>query len=643
LVRLHVAIDRSASDPTIPFVTVAETPDALGILGALADARMAPVQWVVVWLAKAPSIFLGGDSLDGPASNVELERRWNGSWRAWDGAADTSHVILPANPSMPSPILLLSADGLPPQALTAGRDPAPLALCTDDALLEANDLPSFSRSTMRFLASRPTHGAPRFYWLSGGDAPIGGTTAVTDLVRDHPGRILFNAGVGLLGAGPIRVTRYHPVQYLDLAAMLHGEAPRPGPRGAEAVTLPGGSELLKAWNSAAKLRTRTSDAGRLFGSLDGAALRNLESMLLRLRAVADMIAVVRDATERGQQPLFNLAAESFAADVDCLTEGLPFLWQTRVRLARPGVARAFTVDANPPLRLFSRPPSTGLDSLVPTEPAVAFLAEALLLDVADTGAGSIALKMQLVPRQPVSVSQTDLLRFHLRVGDRQIPILARPLKAMTGRQPFEARSMPFAPPADRPMRAGAQVSMLVETIPLEGSPHDLYALFILACRMLLSGGHPGALGTVTEVEEASTIAALRDAVGADDTREAPARGPLFGDADEFPKVLRPAPLSLSDETPDGWPEGVTTELWSDVLRAIAAMRPGWPGCPCRDLAHFDPDDLGRVFDAPLAAFEALVRRARVSLLGQRAIDAEIRAVALELASREAGRSVASRS
>jgi hypothetical protein len=622
-------------------VTVAETPDALGVLGALADARTVPVRWVVIWMAKAPSVFLGGDSLDEPASNVEIERRWNASWRAWDSTSDASHAIVSANPSLPSPALLLSAEGHAPKALTAGRDPTPLELCTDDALLEANELPSFSRSTYRFLASRPAHGSPRFYWLSGGDAPIGGTTPVTDLLRDHPDRVLFNAGVGLLGAGPIRITPYHPVQYVDLAAMLHGEAPRPGPRGGEPLVLPGGSALLQAWGAASKLRTRPTDAGRMFGSLDGAPVRNLEALSLRLRAVADMIAAVREATDRGGQPLFNLSADSFAADIDCLAEGLPFLWQTRVRLARPGVARTFTVDADPPLRLFSRPPSAGLDSLVPTEPAVAFLTEALLLDVADAGAGSITLKVQLVPRQPVSISQTDLLRFHLRIGDKQIPILARPLRAMTGRQPFEARSMPFAPPADRPMRAGAQVSMLVETIPLEGSPHDLYALFILACRMLLAGGHPTTHAAASEIEEAATIAALREAVGADGTRDAPARGPLFEGAAGFPKVLRPAPLALSEGTPDAWPEGVSMELWSDVLRALVTLRHGWPGCPCRDLAHFDPDDPGRVFDAPLAAFEALVRRARTTLLGQRTIDAEIRSVALELAAGERRRGVAS--
>jgi hypothetical protein len=642
LVRLHVAIDRSSGDAARPFVTVAETLDALGLLGALADGRTAPVRWVVIWIAKSPSVFLGGDSLDGPSSNVDFERRWNASWRAWDGSNDASYAILHANPTTPAPILLLSTDGQAPRPLTAGRDPTPLALCTDDGLLEANELPAFSRSTVRFLVSRPAHGAPKFYWLSGGDAPLTGTTAVMDLMRDHPGRVLFNAGVGLLGGGPIRVTPYHPVQYVDLAAMLHGEAPRPGPRGTESVALPGGSELLNAWAGAAKLRTRPSDAGRLFGSLDGAEPRNLEATCLRLRAVRDMIAAVREATERGRQPLFNLAAESFVADIDCLAEGLPFLWQTRVRLARPGVARTFTLDADPPLRLFSRPPSTGLDSLVPTEPAVAFLAEALLLDVADAGAGSIALKVQLVPRQPISIAQTDLLRFHLRVGDKQIPILARPLRAMTGRQPFEARSMPFVPPADRPMRAGAQVSMLVETIPLEGSPHDLYALFILACRMLLAGGHPTVLATVSEVEEASTIAALRDAIGADGTREAPEHGPLYGRAADFPKVLRPAPLSQGDGTPESWPKGLTTELWSDVLRAIATLRHGWPGCPCRDLAHFDPEDPARVFDAPLAAFETLVRQARTCLLGQRAIDAEIRAVALELAALAKARPAAAR-
>ncbi len=636
LVRLHIALVPGAEDQARPFVTVAETSDAVGLLGALADARQVPVRWVVIWLVKAPSPFLGGDALDGPASNIEIERRWAAAWRPWDAANDASLLIGSGRPDARHPVLLLGRDGSPPKPLTAGGDPTPIELCTDDGLLEANELPAFSRSTERFLVARPAHGTPRFYALADGDASHESAQSLQDLLRDHRDHVVFNAGGGLLGAGPMRVTPLQPVPYFDLAAILHGEQPRLAVRGPAGLALPGADGLMRAWETAAAHRTRPVDAGRLFGSLDAASLRNLEATYLRVRAVADMIAAVRDAIEGAGQPLFNVSPESFAAEIGSLTEGLPFLWQTRLRLVRPGVARTFTVDADPPLRLFSRPPSAGLDSLVPTEPSTTFLADTLLLDVADAGAGAVTLKVQLVPRQPVSVAETDLLRLNLRVGDQQTPVLARPIRAMVGRQPFEARTMPFAPPANRPMSAGSQVSVLAETIPLEGSPHDLYALFVLACRMLLAGGHPTELGAKTEAEEAATIVALGHALGADDARSAPAQGPLFDEATAFPAVLRPAPLVASDGTPEEWPEGITTALWSDVLRAIASLRHGWPGCPCRNLAHFEADDPARIFDRPLDAFDSLARRLRTALLGQRAIDAEIRAVALELAERPGG-------
>jgi len=631
LVRLHVAIVAEAEDTARPFVTVAETADAVGFLGALADARAVPIRWVVIWLAKSPTVFLGGDEFDGPASNLEIERRWAAAWRAWDTQNDASFSIGAHDLQTRHPVLLLSAEGHAPRPLSAGRDPAPLELCTDDGLLEANELPTFSGSTRRFLVSRPAHGSPKFYELTEGETAQGHAQSVRDLMREHRDRVLFNAGPGLLGAGPIRVTPFHAVPYLDFAAILHGEAPRLAFGGANGLSLPDGANFLRAWEASARHRTRPLDAGRLFGSLDAPELRTLEATYLRVRAVADMIRCVRDAVERSGQPLFNVSPESFVTEIDCLTDGLPFLWQARVRLARPGVARTCTVAADPPIRLFSRPQTTGLDSLVPTEPATAFLAEALLLDVAEVGAGSIALKVQLVPRQAVSVAETDLLRLNLRVGDRQLPILARPIRAMIGRQPFEARTLPFSAPADRPMRAGAQVSVLAETIPLQGSPHDLYAIFILACRMLLAGGHPTALESGKEAEEAATIAALRLAIGADNAREAPSEGLLFARPDAFPPLVLPAPLVASESGTATWPSGIGAGLWSDVLRAIASLRPGWPGCPCRDLAHFDADDPARIFDRPLDAFELLTRQLRTALLGQRAIDAEIRAVALELA------------
>jgi len=635
VVRACIVIEPSVASPLAPFITVDETIDAVGYLGCLADGRLQPVRWLVIWLAKAPSRPLGGTALDLPASNPEVLRRWNAAWRPWDDGGPVGPALCIPGQESCGPVLLLDRNGGDPTPLTYGRERLKLELCDDDALLAANEHPTFSATTHRFLVSRPAQGSARFVWLSGSEQPDGVPTVV-DAAEAAGDCILFNAGPGLLGAGPIRMTQLDPIGFIDHCSLLHGEPLRsalrftPSPRAERTALEAAASPMLRSWLDLAERRTPATDAGRLFGAGDPLWLRELEVCYLRVRAVADMVASVRDSVERSGHPLFNVAPEAFAVETAPQRDGLPFLWQARVRLARPGVARTFTVDSDPPLRLFARPAAASLDSLVPMHEASAFLAEGLILDVSDAGSNRIALKIQIAPRQVVSVSETDLLRFTLRVGEHFVPILAKPLRAIVGRQVFEARSLPFSPPGSRPIRAGANMSMTVETVPLEGTPHDLYALFVIACRTLLAGGHPTAHGTEAAAEEAETLARLRDALGVDTGAPESGKGALFESPAELHPLLHPAPLRASADDRPTWPAGIPPALWSDLLRALASMRPGWPGCPCRNFADFDPELAARVFDASEQRLEALARRLRILILGERSIDAEIRRAALDL-------------
>lgn len=638
LLRLCVAlVPDKASRAGHSFVGVNETLDAVGVLGCFADRHLVPSRWVVIWLGRTANDGLDPDSETLRPSNPEILRRWEAAWRPWDPRRSPLGAIGWNAEATSSDVLLLSPDGSPPLPLTVGRERLPVRLCTDDALLEANGLPTYSGGTSRFLIAKPTNGDPRFVWLSGGDKAPEGSVDIAELAEAHPGHVLFNAGGGLLGAFPFRVTPFHPVSYPDLTAALHGEALRSdlrlgattdGPRAdLEGRTSP----LLAQRSRGLAARVRSDDAGRFFGSQDSLALRHLEANYLRVQAIADILCAVRDAVDHTGLPLFNLAPESFLAEIESPREGVPFLWQARVRLARPGSAREATLSTDPPVRQFIRPNGTSLDALAPTRAIPDYRAEGLISDVSDSGPNRVVLKGQLTPRMPVEVATTDLLQFYLKLGDRPVLVHARPLQEIAGRQTFQFRSLPFQPPAGSSVRAGATVSVFVTTIPLEGTPHDLYAIFVLACRLLIAGGSPLSTAAPHATEEAQTIAKLESLLMASSSVEGSAiASPLFTRAADLDPRLYPAPLRAAEGSPSSWPVGIPIPLWSDLLRALGQLRPGWPGCGCKDFSHFESDAPGRVFDAPLATFTALAARLRTSLLGERSIDSEIRAAALAL-------------
>lgn len=617
------------------FVVVNETLDAQGVLGCFADQFLAPARWVVIWLARSTRVDIpGADPALAPA-NPEVLRRWEAAWRAWDPRLGAQRAVGWPAETPSGGVLLVAADGSPPQPLTFGRERLPLRLCTDDTLLAANKLPTYSESNYRFLIAQPASGDPRFVWLSGGEGPVEESINVAEVASAFPERVLLNAGPGFLGAFPIRVTPFHPVRYSDLAATLHGEPLRSDLRLGPSAEPPhteleaSSSPLMARWTRGRSSRA-VADAGRFFGSQDGLALRHLEANYLRIQAIGDILSEVRDAVDLTGLPLFNVSPESFVADIELPREGVPFLWQTRVRIARPGIAREARLAGDPSLRQFLRPSGDGLDSLAPTRSIPDYPADAAILDVSESGPDRIVLRGRLNPRLPIEVATTDLLQFYLQIGDRQVVVLARPLREMIGKQAFEFQSLPFELPAGRVVRAGAQSRVFVTTIPLEGTPHDLYAVFVLACRLLLAGANPLAVTATDAAEEAQAIAALESLMTSGRSSGEGSRIPLFTKAEDLDPKLYPAPLQATDGTPAVWPIGIPIGLWADVLRSLGQLRPGWPECGCRDFSHFETDAPGRVFDAPLVAFSELASRFRTSLLGERPIDADIRSAALAI-------------
>lgn len=164
----------------------------------------------------------------------------------------------------------------------------------------------------------------------------------------------------------------------------------------------------------------------------------------------------------------------------------------------------------------------------------------------------------------------------------------------------------------------------------------MYAIFVLGCRLLLAGCDPLGAGAAHTAREARTIEALAEMIAAanESTEPGGVRERLARALEQNPSLLAPELLPAAPRpamaSAAALPADLPVDLWSDVLWALAQLRPGWPGARCKDFGDFSSDFPAGIFDTVIGTFRDLTFWFRARLLGQRLIDREIRGVADEL-------------
>ena len=612
--RLCAVIRRPAGTDPAALVGLGEEPAASRFLGCVVDAGGRVHEWLE-WevqttdfpVASGSPVLLNNALLDAEWTRHSLALRELTPGHCLQTGWEASH---------PAPMILDAAGGEP--VAVPGWE-----LCRDEAALTAAGLPTYSGSLHRYIwngAKAP----PRFLAASPG-------TPSPEEPADSPGSVSAALPAGMSfnpAAGLLRTQTFLP---LSLAAFSDALGGTPWPGLPQAV---GPVPLGRAYESLRHMEEPEFSGTHLFSARRGRAGRLAEVFHLKLHLLLGAARAVRALVSTTRLPLLDLSSESFRVTLEEPATGLPFLWTARPVLVRPGTAMALAVPTTGAALRYFLPPPGGPTRYRPAE-----------FGRVASGRGTVRLRsVRAAPGEPVEVEGTlvaeeglpetvsDLLRLRLRLGDGTRVELFGHLDTKEGLAAGEARfrTVPQRLPTPVVTALGAAGGTTLsgvsfETLPLLGSPCDLYSLGVLAVRVLL-------------VNEANTLAVALDEMlsltrqsgGGNATLPLHGRLEALAGADpRWSQNLGPQRLLRAGTSSDALPAGLWWEALAVVARCFAGVG---ADSPCRDLGDFPAGAPEVVFDRLIHDLEALTLRTRSLVVIDWQQNREIRAAIRRVAS-----------
>lgn len=615
------------------FLVVRDLPRGRALLGCLADAAGSVHGWIELWVqdhgaadtdGAAPSTDAGAPAggAGGPApGNAELDRRWIEDFQAAE-ALEPGLVLVTGWERRHPPPTFIDAARQTVVHLVDRSSAQALRLCTDDTLLVASALPPYSSSPHRYLlVPSPKGAAARFVPMTRGAPRNKATVELGAVAGDLRNLVPLNPSGGLL-----QVRRHHPVRLEPYVDAL------------------GGAPWEVVVRDVAPLQVPHPGArGHLVPGTAARATRLVEIFHCKLRLIADAVAAVQRHVAATQRPMLNVAPDSFQIAVPAHVDRLPFHWLTRAILARPGDAVAFTVEGSDVLCYLSGSgerasiyrPASGQDAI----------RGQLSLRVRKTIEGRdglVTVDGTLQAHERLEDAAQSLLRLRLKAPTAAITLYAQlDAQGALAAGEFRFRSigqrLEAAPLARLRSLEGVPVDGVpFEVVPLLSSPCDLYALGVLAVRILFA--HPSRPLPVVldEVLSLARQAAAEHEDGVDLTARLEA---IIRADDRWFESLGPHHLVRADMTPWDALAYLPASLWIEALAMVVRMLPGiGPHATCRSLGDAPRGALHSVFDRALDDLEALSSRSRTLLVfdgeANREIHAVIERLALSIASAE---------
>jgi len=573
---------------------IRETMDARVLLGCLSDAAGRVHEWTEVWVQTVDPASLKALGSPDAVTNRVLDARWAARCTRLEAAPDAGLVRTGFESVHPSPTFL---DLRRRQAVFAGGEESPTgsawALCTDDALLREAGLPAFGESADRYLCRTGGGEGPRFVPVTAGAPTNASTRSAEDAFTLGDGLVDLNAGGGLL-----MVVRHHPFtleRYIDaLGAAAAGER-----------------------SASASVRGDADPFTPVLLSRGARAERLREVLWVKLMLLRAAAQGVRDEVSRSRAPMLNLSARSFRVATERAGNGAPRAWIARPVLVAPGSAVAIEV------------PGTSQTLFVSGEPSPQAIYTPSSAGRSQTGwgqlrvrkvaneDGGIVVEATLLTQERLATGARDHVRVRFPIGRTRVELFGA-ADARSGMAAGEVRfrTVPQRLEADvasalREAEGAPFDEVEFQLVSVAGTPSDLYALGVLATRMLLVDHErplPEALDEVMSLaREAAaahapgiSLAARIEAVLSKDPRWTHSLGPQ-----------RLAPMRLTAEAAMGV---VPMSLWCRVLASIVRAFPGvGPDSICRDQSDspegapemvFDPflSDVSRSADASRTLF-----------------------------------------
>ena len=622
--RVCLVVQESAEPVGGPFILLRDLADASVYLGCVTDAAGSVREWIEIWVQNLENLRGLFPAWRQAVSNHKLDESWTRRaevYRTLDRGSVISSGWESANPR---PIFFdLRLSG--PVAPADKESGVAWELCRDDALLKGRELPEYSHSLSRYL-HLPDRGETSPFLPVAGESVE--NTATQPLSQALGNLIPFNPGGGLM-----MLTAHAPLSFDEWIDVLSGAAWKGVKHGKKAFK-PGG-----VYRKLQEVSAIQHGVGHLFLANQGRAGRMAETFHLKLHLFTSALRQVRAHVQAQQLPLLNLSAESFRIELTETDAALPFLWNFRTTLVRPGEAVALPVESTD-ARYFL-PAQFGETSIY--RPATSLPIDGRgsvrIRKVIGSIGDDVSLEGTLATQERIAISGSDLLWLRVTLPSGRIDLYAH-LDASEAAAPGEVRfrTLPqrlseAAVTALHQAEGVALAGVPFETLPLLSTPCDLYALGVLAVRTLLVD------------EETPLPIALDEILSLG--QQAFAEDPAIPLADRLasllaadPKraaLLSPARLLQEKITHEEAARFLPTELWTQTLALIIRTFPGLgPESFCRDYGDAPPLALETVFNDPLATLEQLILRSRSLIVIDWNSNREISSVIRQMMTRYGG-------
>ena len=581
-----------------PFVLLRDTVDASIYLGCLIDYTGDPKSWLEIWVQNVDRMALSFRAQHQAVNNSLVDRRWSerlAMFRRLDRGAliETGWEVVHPRPSF---VDASAGSVIYPLDPFTNR---PFVLCTEDTALASAGLPLYTSSLHRYL------------W-SGGDTPIfvATTTGAPTPVgvqsgpEAFPNLLPFNPGGGFL-----LVRSFSPLKLAEFTDLLAGKSWPGFSCGGASFRLGGCYSQL---GDAAMLVQR---GAHLFAGRSGGAGQLREVFHLKVNLIFQVLTQTREAIRSQQLPFLNLSAESFRVRLSEAGTGLPYFWTAMVELVES--------SAGVPLSI---PTSQARYFIPPTIPGPSIYLPQTLSGMTQ-GEGTLRIRKILPPvpegtcveatlatDERLELAASDLVHVRLTLAIGRVDLYGHADESHAlAKGETRIRTLPQKL-ADDVLAAldqatGTPVTAAhFEILPLLASPYDMYAVAVLATRILLVGEENTlaiamdellslARQVSTKYVEKSSFAVRLRAVIDEDPRWAASLGPHR--LTSHPGMGKIAARAV--------PSG----LWWETVGIILRLFPGaGPDSFCRDLGDAPSLALDGIFERPLSELELLQLRSR---------------------------------
>lgn len=605
--RVTVLVRREADPVAGHLVVLRDTLDAQVLLGAMADVTGCVHQWLEIWVQNVTGLTTALPACVDPLSNAVLDQRWKSQFDAFSELGRASVVATGWEANHPDPVYidLQTLAPVHPKDKETGHA---WQLCMDDALLDFVQLPRYSTSLHRYLYLAAMADKSPFVPMTPG-APANSSCQQVSRVTGQSGNRL----VPLNPAGGLMMVRPHALVGCDaFIELLSGQSWEGVSHGKSVVTLGLGGASA---GSMAGLGDERLAAGWLLMGSAGRRGRLAEVLHLKLRLLADAVAGVCAAAEKTQRPLFNLSPDSFQVGLGQGGCALPTLWTARLGLVDPGEALAMpvrTADYN-----YHLPAKSGGSIYQPgsvSKPVQGKGSVRIRKTLVASG-DQLTLEGTFTTQEQLSLGKNDLAWFRLNLSSGPVDLYAhldRETAMAPGEWRFRTLNQKLAGETRQALAAAEGVPLSdvpFEILPLLSTPCDLYALGVLAVRVLLVNKQTKLSVALDEVMSlAKTLAADQEGGETDwGSRIAAAMesDPRWLDS------LGPHRLVHEPIEPQQAFDVIPPVLWCEVLATVVRMFPGLtPQCPSRDFGDAPAKGVHRVFERAGNDLDAILLRTR---------------------------------